>query len=204
MKPPFHEWLHMLQQERASDMGLWLSPTLGKLPLVFQRYDEPLFPFTRTVIEGLKDSVCAFVFDLASYLALGAAGIIALERSAALASGHTITILHGPFTRMAYVEAALNGSLAFDAVTVTHADVLGKHTIAPHQAIFIEVDSVSGAEKHDVYLAEQRSFILGAESANKQMLTIQTLDPLATAMSGDSAAAFLVTVRQRLESGISG
>ncbi len=95
-----------------------LSPQLAQMPLPMQRYDDPLLPFSKAIMNATRDLVCAYVFDFAAYLALGAAGAIALERSIAYAGTDdaTVTILDAPFVGSAYVDAAV--AFGMDAVTL--------------------------------------------------------------------------------------
>ena len=100
--------LRAAQAARDSDLALMLSPRLAQMPLPMQRYDDPFLPFGKAIIDATRDLVCAYVFDLAAYLALGAAGAVALERTIAYAGTDdaTVTILHAPFVGAAYVDAA--------------------------------------------------------------------------------------------------
>lgn len=122
--------LAAVQRERQTNLALLLSPRLAQLPLPIQKYDDPFLPFGKAVIAQTHDVVCAYVFDLAAYLALGAAGAVALERTVAYARGYreTVTILHAPFASGAYVDAAGMGGFAVDAVTVTGEDALEPYT----------------------------------------------------------------------------
>ncbi|MCZ2095260.1 MAG: hypothetical protein LC121_03120 [Anaerolineae bacterium] len=75
-------------------------------------------PFGKAIIDATRDLVFGYVFDLAAYLALGAAGAIALERTVAYArAGGSAAILHGAFVGAAYVSAAA----AFGVTDVTLA-----------------------------------------------------------------------------------
>src|SRR5512140_1136609 len=93
----FVERLAEAQTRNHSALVIGLAPALNRLPYPIQRYDEPLLPFGKAIIETTADLVCGYVFHLSAYLALGAAGAVALERSIAYTPGHVIRILHGPF-----------------------------------------------------------------------------------------------------------
>ena len=72
------------------------------MPYPMQRYDDPFLPYGRAVIDATSDIACAYVFDLAAYLSIGASGAIALERTIAYVPSPSLTILHGMFTRAEY------------------------------------------------------------------------------------------------------
>ncbi|MBK8026064.1 MAG: hypothetical protein IPK19_32930 [Chloroflexi bacterium] len=113
--------LTAVQKDRRTTLGLMLRPHLLEMPLAIQRHDDPFLPFSKAVINVTRDLVCAYVFDLASYLAIGAAGAVALERSIAYARAdmQTVTILHAPFATGDFATATGDTALAVDAVTLT-------------------------------------------------------------------------------------
>lgn len=113
--------LRAVQASRNTTLGLVIAPRLTTLPLPIQRYDDPFLPFGKAIIGATRDLVCAYVFDLAAYLAIGAAGAVALERTIAYAraDGETICILHAPFATDSYVQAMSDAAFAVDAVTLT-------------------------------------------------------------------------------------
>jgi hypothetical protein len=84
-----------------------------------QSYDDPFLPFGKAIIAATRDLVRAYVFDLAAYLALGAAGAVALERTIAYVGEDNLTVLHGAFVGGDYAEAARG--FAADAVTLVDA-----------------------------------------------------------------------------------
>ncbi len=87
-----------------------------------QRHDDPFLPFGKAIIDATHDLCCAYVFDLAAYLSLGASGAIALERTIAYVPAPLIKILDGPFTRAEYVRVASESAFAVDAVTLATLD----------------------------------------------------------------------------------
>lgn len=103
--------------QRHSDLVLWLRPRLEKMPLPIQRYDDPFLPFGKAIIAATRDLLCGYLFDLAAYLALGAAGAVALERTIAYVGDDAVSILHAPFAIPDYVQAA--SAFNVDAVTIT-------------------------------------------------------------------------------------
>lgn len=116
--------MNRLQQkiaQRQSNLIVWMRPRLPKLPLPMQRVDDPFLPFGKAIINATRDLVCGYMFDLAAYLAIGAAGAVALERTIAYVSDEAVSILHGPFASPDY--AAVGGLAGFgvDAVTLTES-----------------------------------------------------------------------------------
>lgn len=100
---------------------LQLAPQLLKMPLPMQRYDDPFLPFGKATIEATSDLLFGYVFDLASYLALGAAGAVALERTIAYAQAadDVLTVLHAPFASEAFSAAASDAAFNVDVATIT-------------------------------------------------------------------------------------
>lgn len=45
-----------------------LLPRLPKLLLPFQKHDDPFLPFSKAIIDAIRDLVCAYQFDLAAGL----------------------------------------------------------------------------------------------------------------------------------------
>lgn len=136
-REPLGTKLARLQAEKQSQHGLLIRPFITRMPLPIQRYDDPFFPFSKTVIAATRDLVCAFVFDMGAYLALGGAGAVALERSIAFAAADAVTILHGPFEGANFVDAA--GDLGFnvDAVTVLNADLEQQYRLRVDRSVFV-------------------------------------------------------------------
>jgi hypothetical protein len=129
LKPgSFQDKLHKAQSLRGTNRALLLAPRLTKMPLPMQRYDDPFLPFGKAIIAATQDLVCAYVFDLAAYLAIGAAGAVALERTIASVDDDTITILHGPFIGSAYIAAA--EAFKADAVTLANQEDVRSYEMA--------------------------------------------------------------------------
>lgn len=121
MSEEFINRIRTAQDRTGSDIILMLNPRLQRLPGIIQRYDDPFFPFGRAIIAATQDVVCGYLFDLASYLSLGAASAIALERTVAFVDHHLINILHGPFVGPDYAAAAFDSNFAFSGVTLADA-----------------------------------------------------------------------------------
>lgn len=115
---------------RSSNGVLWMRPHLLSMPSPIQSYDDPFLPFGKAVINVTRNLVAGYLFDLAAYLALGAAGMVALERTIAYAGDDVVRILHGPFASADYVEAVGENTLNVDAVTISEAQAANAYTQA--------------------------------------------------------------------------
>lgn len=131
------DWLAQLQHDRRTQLALLLAPRVVKLPLVIQRYDDPFLPYGKAIINATRDLVCAYVFDLAAYLSIGAAGMVALERTIAYASNDAITIVHGPFAGTDYVTLLDESSLNANAVTLVSRQDITAYTSRPDRTAFV-------------------------------------------------------------------
>lgn len=135
----WHDFVRQLQtikQKRQTDLVLKLNPRVALLPHPIQRYDDPFLPFGKAVIQATQDLVCAYLFDLAGYLSIGAAGAVALERTVAYLSGETPTILHAPFVGQAYSAMADSTGFGVDAITVIYDEDLRFYLQNPPFAAF--------------------------------------------------------------------
>ena len=146
----FPERIIAIQQQKNTTLALTLAPRVLQMPSPIQKYDDPFLPFGKAIIDATHDLVCAYLFDLASYLSLGAAGAIALERTIAYAKAgqDVLTILHGRFTTADYVEATGVAGFNVDAVTINQldsdSDVLHAYSNALNQGVvFADGDSHS-------------------------------------------------------------
>lgn len=128
--------------KKASSKAIWLKPNLNRLPLPIQRFDEPLFPLSKSIVEATSESIDVYIFDLASYLVTGASGIVALERAIAYTKEQAITILHGPFSGCGYSNLTDIVSLNVDAFTVTSASDLNYYLTHPPYTAFLWGDTI--------------------------------------------------------------
>ncbi|MGB1251807.1 MAG: orotidine-5'-phosphate decarboxylase [Candidatus Promineifilaceae bacterium] len=88
------EKLRTIQETNNSWLCVGLDPDPERLPLEHvTRYDEPVLPFNKKIIDATADLVCAYKPNLGFYLQWGAAGIIALERTIAYIPNHIPVIL---------------------------------------------------------------------------------------------------------------
>lgn len=107
-----------LAESKSAYKAIVLTPKLASLPLAIQRYDEPFYPFSKELIQATKALVSVYIFDFASYLSTGAAGVVALERAMHFAKQDAVVVLHGSFTGTGYSVLADNHSFGVDAITV--------------------------------------------------------------------------------------
>jgi hypothetical protein len=143
----FANRLSQIQKNRQTDLTLLLRPQTAKLPPPIQRYDDPFLPFSRAILDAAQSCIACIMFDLAAYLALGAAGAVALERAIAYAGsrGDVLTILHVPFASADYAAATSALAFAPDGVTVTSAALIPAYVLR-HQAGVFVMDNQDAAD----------------------------------------------------------
>ncbi len=173
---------------------MWLAPVASELPLAYLRFDEPALPYGRDLISATAGSVCGWAFDLAAYLAYGAAGVIALERTLALATGQGITILHGAFAIPDYARL-LDGPLRFDAYTVNDNSVCAAYTQQPHIGVFVvQTDQVHQVPNCGLFSPNTGIFQLPIADSG-HTLCLYRLNPLRVQEKGEDKARFLSAVQ---------
>jgi hypothetical protein len=121
-----------------SRLVVGIAPQLNRMPAPITRYDDPFLPFGRAVIEATAEFACAFSFDLASYMLLGGAGMVALERSIPAVPSDLPIILHGPFVTPDFAKAAFESPFSVDAVTLATGslEVLRAYTSDKEHGVF--------------------------------------------------------------------
>ena len=82
------EKLAQVQDQNNSWLCVGLDPQPDRLPVTALKWDEPILPFNRAIIDATTDLVCAYKPNLGFYLQWGAAGVIALERTIAYIPNH--------------------------------------------------------------------------------------------------------------------
>lgn len=116
------EKLRAAQERNASWLCVGLDPQPDRLPVQALKWDEPILPFNKAIIEATADLVCAYKPNLGFYLQWGAAGIIALERTIAYIPGHLPVIVDCKTGDIGHTQAAwATGLLDYwgvDAITV--------------------------------------------------------------------------------------
>ena len=87
------EKLKSVQAQNNSWLCVGLDPVLERLRVDFRKWDEPILPYFRAIIDATADLVCAYKPNLGFYLQWGAAGVIALERILAYIPRHIPVVL---------------------------------------------------------------------------------------------------------------
>lgn len=139
------EKLKSIQEQNNSWLCVGLDPDPHKLRVDWLKWDEPVLPFNKAIIDATADLVCAYKPNLGFYLQWGAAGIIALERTIAYIPRHIPIILDCKTGDMGHTQAAWAAGLydewGVDAVTVN--PYLGAETVLamvgnrPDKAVYI-------------------------------------------------------------------
>lgn len=116
------EKLKIVQDQNNSWLCVGLDPDPHKLRVDWLKWDEPVLPFNRAIIDATADLVCAYKPNLGFYLQWGAAGVIALERTIAYIPQHIPVILDCKTGDIGSTQAAWAAGLLdewnVDAVTV--------------------------------------------------------------------------------------
>lgn len=112
-------WYDRILGQGEPRFALHVCPRVIDLPLPIQRFDDPFLPFGKTIINASRGLVSLYVFDVASYLAIGAAGAVALERTIDYLNDEVPCVLHGPFASYDFLK--LLDKLAFGADCLTIA-----------------------------------------------------------------------------------
>jgi orotidine-5'-phosphate decarboxylase len=127
------EKLRRAQEANRSWLCIGLDPQPESLPLPAAKWDEPLLPFNRAIIDATADLVCAYKPNLGFYLQWGAAGVIALERTIAYIPDTIPVILDAKIGDISHTQAAWGRGLfdvwAVDAVTVN--PYVGEEAVRP-------------------------------------------------------------------------
>jgi orotidine-5'-phosphate decarboxylase len=115
------EKLKAVQERNQSWLCVGLDPDPNRLRVDVLKWDEPILPFNKAIIDATADLVCAYKPNLGFYLQWGAAGVIALERTIAYVPDHIPVILDCKTGDIGHTQAAW-GSLfdtwGVDAITV--------------------------------------------------------------------------------------
>lgn len=106
-------------QANNGNSALLLVPRIEKMPYGILRHDEPFLPYGKAMIDAAQGLICAVVFDLAAYMALGAVGMVALERTIDYVPRDIVTILHGAFGSADFAIVMDENAYGIDAVTIT-------------------------------------------------------------------------------------
>ena len=116
------EKLRAVQEQNNSWLCVGLDPDPDKLRVDWLKWDEPILPFNKGIIDATADLVCAYKPNLGFYLQWGAAGVIALERTIAYIPRHIPIILDCKTGDIGHTQASWARGLFdewnVDAVTV--------------------------------------------------------------------------------------
>ncbi len=195
----FAEKLEAVQQAQGSDLALIIAPRQSQLPLPIQRYDEPLLPFSKAVIDATRDLVCAYLFDLAAYMVMGAAGTVALERSIDYAADH-ITLLHGPFANPAF--ARITDELAFgaDGLTLAPNENLDEYLYRTDRGMFLvsyrSANRLDSPSKGGIYWLADKLFTLSGTQGQPLQMRVAGESALYAGRGEDFAEALRTEVER--------
>ncbi len=146
----FLDSLRDMQERHQSTLAVGLAPAVNLMPAEYAKYDDPFFPFGKAVIDATRDLVCAYVFHLGAYLALGGAGAVALERTIAYVPRGIVRILHGPLVSPDFAASISDDAFDCHALTlapaVLSADVLKAYLGKPEMGVFVPRDLALPAE----------------------------------------------------------
>lgn len=117
------EKLKDAQERNNSWLCVGLDPQPDRLPVeAVWKWDEPVLPFNKAIIDATADLVCAYKPNLGFYLQWGAAGVIALERTIAYIPNDIPIILDCKTGDIGHTQAAWAKGLfdewSVDAITV--------------------------------------------------------------------------------------
>lgn len=161
---------------KTSPRVLLLRPDFRKLPLPIQRFDDPFLPFTRAVVESTHDLLAGYMLDFPAYLALGAAGARALERSLGVIGKDRLKILHGPFAGPHYSAMMEATAFAVDAATICSSADLSHYLNQPPYAAFVleKGGSDKAQQQGGKYMMSNNRLLFYQDSA--PILELQVLD----------------------------
>ena len=139
------EKLRAAQEANDSWLCIGLDPQPERLPVEALKWDEPVLPFNRRIIDATADLVCADKPNLGFYMQWGAAGVIALERTIAAIPSHIPVILDAKIGDINHTQAAWGRGLFdewhVDAITVNPyvgADAVGPLLAGrPDKAVYV-------------------------------------------------------------------
>lgn len=133
MPMSYLEKLKAVQDQNNSWLCVGLDPTPERLRVDFRKWDEPILPYNRAIIDATADLVCAYKPNLGFYLQWGAAGVIALERTIAYIPRHIPIILDCKTGDIGHTQAAWANGLfdAWQVDAVTINPFVGSDAVLP-------------------------------------------------------------------------
>jgi len=141
MTHTFIQKLEQVIQTNHTHVLLRIRPILTQMPAPVKAYDDPFLPFGKLVINATRDVVCGYVFDFPAYLAIGAAGVVALERTIAYVDRALITIIDGQFSGAGYVHMADEGTFNTDALILADDKQLSAYLTRPDRSAFVTYEN---------------------------------------------------------------
>ena len=125
--------LKAAQERNNSWLCIGLDPQPELLPAPTLKWDEPILPFNKAVVEATSDLVCTYKPNLGFYLQWGAAGIIALERTIAYIPDDIPIIIDCKTGDIGHTQAAWAGGLfdQWDVDAVTVNPYVGAEAVLP-------------------------------------------------------------------------
>jgi orotidine-5'-phosphate decarboxylase len=127
------EKLAQAQDQNNSWLCVGLDPQPERLPVTALKWDEPILPFNKAIIDATADLVCAYKPNLGFYLQWGAAGVIALERTIAYIPDHIPVIVDCKTGDIGHTQAAWAAGLydAWEVDAVTVNPYVGAESVLP-------------------------------------------------------------------------
>lgn len=127
------EKLQRVQEKNDSWLCVGLDPSPERLPLPAGKWDEPVLPFNKAIIDATADLVCAYKPNLGFYLQWGAAGIIALERTIAYIPDHIPVVVDCKTGDIGHTQGAWGKGLfdVWDVDAVTVNPYVGSEAVVP-------------------------------------------------------------------------
>ncbi len=168
--------------QASSDVMLLLRPLMPEMPAPIHWQDDPFFPFSKAIIRATRDVVCGYMFDFAAYLAHGAAGAVALERSIAYAGDDVVTVLHGPFAGPYFVPMIYEDAFHADAATLVDAAHIDAYTTSKDHGAFVMHEGTPEPAAHGAYWPTAKLLTLG-----ECQIRLATEDVLYAAYGDDHA-----------------
>jgi hypothetical protein len=207
MQAEFVAKVEQLTAETDSDLVLILRPVVTRMPMPIRRYDDPFFPFGRAVVSASREHVCGYLFDVAAYLAIGAAGAIALERTLSYIAGERLAVLHGPFVGGGFAHITDENAFQADAVTLADDSALDRYLQRSDRSAFIHTDDEINLNdsRHlqrgaGLYLAQRGQLTL--TGSDSEVITLHLAgDDILYAATGDDFADQLAQALAQLKQG---
>lgn len=154
----FNTLLKQKIEKRNSALCIGLDPVFEKLPEDIQKTEEPLFEFSKQIIDSTQQFSCSFKPNTAFFEAFGADGIAQLKKTLDYCKSTYPDVLILLDAKRADIESTNNGYVTFaydylNADAITLHPYLGKAALMPFLereekgAIILCHTSNSGAEE---------------------------------------------------------